>query len=69
MKPYIRPQIFTMACYAHHMLAGSDPKMAGGVYRPSGSFVEGTDFGYGGDGGDGEEADAKRIDVWDTWDD
>lgn len=68
MKRYIRPQICVMACSGNDILAGSDPKMAGGVYWPNGTFVEGTDFEYGGDGSDGEEADAKHMDIWDLWD-
>ncbi len=69
MKQYVKPLTFVVSYCGHHILAGSGPKMAGGVYDSSGNFVDGTDFKYGGEGSSGDEGDAKRFDAWSTWDD
>lgn len=69
MKPYVKPLTLVVSCCGHYILAGSTPKMDGGVYDSNGNLVEGTNFGFGGDGSLGDEGDAKRFDAWSTWDD
>lgn len=65
-KIYIEPSVETYEIYAKMPLLGeaSLPKMEGSVVDSEGSYVENTDWGYGGEGQDGDTPDAKMHDEW-----